>query len=487
MARRVVLALMVALFALAPSAAYAETADQVAAAFRSSQVYQAKGLDLLDVASVTAELSGGDPPVYVAVLPASFASSAAQADSRATDIGKALGISDAVVLVITANKHLGAGMGSAAAGRGVDADTALADELATDRGGFTKDNVTAFVLSFNQRIAQQVSNGGEASGNGSGFGTGTGTSSSSGGSSGLWLLGGVLAAGGVGTALVVRSGRRRRDRLNDGLKAEVEQLYNRLANDVLTLDPKDNDVARQALADASERYNATGAALAGADTPPEFAAARRTAVEGLTAARTARTALGLDPGPEIPLAYDGGPQLTEDAQVQFGDQTYDGSPTYQPGRKHYFGGGTVNGQPVSRGWYSAPFWEPFLLGSILSGGFGHGGGFGMAAASGEPGETMPRTTSPDEVATGVAAAVAVAATGVAAAAATGAAEAVEAAEAAAGTGSRRYSATTSSGSVTARTWSTVTPGASSRSTRPSGSTSMTARSVMIRWMHARPV
>jgi len=44
----------------------------------------------------------------------------------------------------------------------------------------------------------------------------------------------------------------------------------------------------------------------------------------------------------------------------------------------------------------------------------------------------------------------------------------------------RYKSMTSSGSVAARTSSNVTPGANSRSTRPSGSTSITQRSVMIR-------
>ncbi len=368
--RVLLVALLAAVVTLAPGIAYAENAAQVASALRTSPVYQANGLNLIDVPSVTSEVSGTNPQVYVAVLAAGAASTAQEADDLATEIGRALGVSNAVVLVVTASKHLGAGEGSAAAAQGVSADSALADELATDRGGFTKDNVTAFVLSFSQRIAQQASSGGSASGNGS-----VDSTSRSSGAGGLWLVGGVLVAGGVGTALVVRSGRRRRDRLNEGLKVEVEQLYNRLANDVMTIDTKDDAVARQAMSDAGERYNATGAALAEADSPPEFAAARRCAVEGLTAARTARTALGLDPGPEIPMAYGVGQQLTADQQVTFGGTTYDGSPTYQPGRPHYYGGGYVGGQNVPGGWYSGRFWEPFLLGSILTGGLG-GGGFG---------------------------------------------------------------------------------------------------------------
>ena len=363
--RRVLLPLLLLL--LAPTGtAYAESADQVASALRNSPVYQSSGLDLVDVPTLASELSGTDPQVYVAVLPASAASSAKQADERATEIGRALGESDAVVLVITANKHLGAGEGSRAADRGVDADAALKAELSSERGAFDKDAITAFVTSFKERVLSQVGSGSSSGGG------------SSGGSSGGFPWAPVVLVGalGAGAGAVVVSSRRRKARLNDGLRAEVEQLYSRLANDVGTLDPGDSAVAKQALADAAERYNACGAALAIADSPAQFAAARRTAVEGLTAARVARRELGLDLGPDVPLVPGDGPQLAQDASVRVAGQDYEGSPEYRPGRQHYFGGGSVGGQHVPGGWYSTPFWEPFLLGSILSGGFGGFGGGG---------------------------------------------------------------------------------------------------------------
>ncbi len=368
---------LVVLFALllvaVPGTARAESTAQVAAALRSSPVYQSPGLDLVDVAALTSALGGASPRVDVAVLPATAASSATQAEARAQAIVAALGQSDVVVLVVTANRHLGAWADGAAQARGVNSGTALSAELAAISGKpFDKPTLTAFVTSFGQRIAQQASAGPSAGG-------GTAVvpqQRSSSSNTGAYLLGGLVVIGGGATALAVRSSRNRRKRLNEGLRADVEQLYNRLGNDVATLDASDNAVARQALADASERYNATGSVLATADSPPEFAAARRSAVEGLTAAQTARKALGLDPGPEIPSLQGSGPHLTDDQQVQFGDQAYDGSPTYRPGRGHYFEGGNVNGQMVQGGWYSAPFWTPFLLGSVLSGGFGGGGLFG---------------------------------------------------------------------------------------------------------------
>ena len=366
---------------LVPGTARADSASQVAQALQSSPVYQAKGLDLVDVPALQSQLQGADPPVYVAVLTAAAAASADQAHSRAIEIGQALAQSDAVVLVITASRHLGAAEGNGAATRGVQSGADLQAVLSAARAGaFTKANVTTLATNFAQRVQQEASAGSSGSGGSTSDGTFGGSSNSgssgSGSHGGALLLGALVLLGGGGTALALRSSRRRKARANEGLRADVEQLYNRLGSDVSTIDPGTDPVAKQAMADAAERYNACGAVLATADSPAEFGSARRTAVEGLTAARTARTTLGLDPGPEIPLPPGVGPQLTGDQAIQVGDQQYDGSASYQPGRPHYFGGGNLRGQMVPGGWYSTPFWEPFLLGSLLSGGLGGGGLFG---------------------------------------------------------------------------------------------------------------
>jgi len=196
----------------------------------------------------------------------------------------------------------------------------------------------------------------------------------SGGSSAVpWVLGaiGVLGAGGAGAWAVSR--RRRKQKEMEGRRAEVLSLYDRLGADVQNLNPGDDPVARQALVDAAERYTATGSQLAHADTHAEFDVARRTALEGLQAARTARKQLGLDPGPDLPpIAPTYGDQLTSPQQVQVGDKAYQGYPQYTPGAPYYYGGG--GGYPG--GWYSFPFWETVLLGSVLSGGFGGGWGGG---------------------------------------------------------------------------------------------------------------
>ncbi len=178
--------------------------------------------------------------------------------------------------------------------------------------------------------------------------------------------------------LYLRSRRRREQRiaqrsLSDA-RAQVTPYYDRLANEVNTIDPGDNATARQAMADASERFTSAGGQLAAADSLEKYAQARRTTLEGLYAARTARTALGLDPGPQLPpIAQSTGEHLSRPQEVTVQGQTFQGYPAYTPGAPYYYGGG----YGVPGGWYGVPFWETLLLGSVLTGGFGGGwGGFG---------------------------------------------------------------------------------------------------------------
>lgn len=371
--RRLLPLLLVPLLVLAWSGpALAVDAERVAVALRSSPVYQEPGVDVVDVVTLTAELTADAPRVVVAVLSTEAASDDAAARSQAIAIGSALLESDLVVLVVTADGHYGTAAGKAAVSRGVDAREALAAERESVQGApFDKDIVTALVTSFAQRIAGQAARDESVP-----------VSRSSG--NGLLLLLLVMGAAGGGVLLLVRSARQRRARLLQGLRSEIDGLYARLAADITDLEPGEDMAAKQALADASERYSACGEVLAEADTPSELAVARRTALEGLTAARVARTALGLDPGPDLPAVVPGtGPQLAVPERVAVGGQVFEGSPAYEPGRKHYFGGGTVDGRQVPGGWYGVPFWEPFLLGSILTGGFGGFGGFGHGDSDGD--------------------------------------------------------------------------------------------------------
>jgi hypothetical protein len=200
--RRVLLAL--ALLLLAASPARAEDVAQLAAALRTSPVHQAPGLDLVDVATLTSELTGTDPRLYVAVLPATAAGTPAQAKDLAVAIGKELAESDAVVLVITADGAFGTGHGDVAKAHGVDSAKALAAEL-KDLHSLTKDALTAFVLSFAERVANQVATPAP------GVQTGDVPVLTGGGSGTGWLVGGTLVMLlGLAAAAVVLPRRLRR-------------------------------------------------------------------------------------------------------------------------------------------------------------------------------------------------------------------------------------------------------------------------------------
>ncbi|MEW2376307.1 hypothetical protein AB0883_09420 [Micromonospora sp. NPDC047812] len=195
-------------------------------------------------------------------------------------------------------------------------------------------------------------------------------------------------------------------RLEDA-RADAQRWYERLGGQVMNLHG-DHPAVRQALVDAGERYNAAGSQLEQARSVEQYRLARETALEGLTYARAARVALGIDPGPELPplAAAQGAGQLTRERQVDVQGQTFKAGP--QPGRDtpYYYPGGRYQGRPVPAGWYSTPWWKTALgagagvLGGVLiadalfSPGFGDPGygyeagyqeGFGDATGYGEQG------------------------------------------------------------------------------------------------------
>jgi hypothetical protein len=344
----------------------------------------------LDPERVRSAVRESSVPTYVVAVSAATADAAGGAGALVPEVGRRLG-GEAAVLVITDARQLRAAEGGAAAGRGVDAATAVEQALAAGgSGAFDEAGVTAVVTDFVQRVDSQTTGR-------TGTGTGTGGGAGAGALLPLLLLG--LLGGGAYAVTRSRRGRKEHARSMQDARADVESLYARLGSDVQTLAPGDDAVARQALADAAERYNATGALMARADTDGEWAAARRTAVEGLTAARVVRERLGLDPGPEIPMPAASAPRLEQASRVQVGDQQFDGSPRYTPGRPHYFEGGYYGGRTVPGGWYATPFWQTMLLTSVLGGrrrssyggygagyGRGRGGGIlgGGAAGTGRP-------------------------------------------------------------------------------------------------------
>lgn len=161
--------------------------------------------------------------------------------------------------------------------------------------------------------------------------------------------------------LVVRGNRHRSTALADA-QADARAAIDRLAGQVNNL-VGSNDAARQALADAGERYTAAGAQVGAANTPAQARLAKQTALEGLYYARAARVAMDLDPGPPIP-ELDGqraAGSVTEDRSVDVDGRALEASPAPSDRTPNYYPGGVVAGRPVPAGWYSEPWWKPALV------------------------------------------------------------------------------------------------------------------------------
>jgi hypothetical protein len=172
-------------------------------------------------------------------------------------------------------------------------------------------------------------------------------------------------------------------------QAEARRWVERLGGQVYALDPKDDPAARQALADAAERFTAAGAQVDQATSAQQYRLAQQTAYEGLYYVRAARTSLGLDPGPDLP-PIPGQQQagaVSEDRTVNVEGHEYEASAKPGARTQHYYPGGLVAGRPVPQGWYSEPWWQPALVAgawgvgsylvaaSLFSGMAGIGGGW----------------------------------------------------------------------------------------------------------------
>lgn len=379
-ARLLLVAAAAGLGVLAVSAASAVAADPVTdaeAKLRTANLYVDPSVQgfKLDQTKLTAAIPNG---VKIAVLP----TNAQSAEHLAGEIGGAINPAAKVVGVFTGDaQHFDFGAGSSAYCKGYAGNKADA-VLAAQREQMIKTHdVTELLSDFAASVATGPALGSKACGaGGSGNGVAPAKKKDSGGSVWPWIAGiGVLGAGGIGGLAWYR--RRRKKRELDVARSKVMPYFDRLANEVNTVDTKDNDVAQQAMADASERFNTAGTQIDTADSVEKFGQARRTTLEGLYAARAARKALGLDEGAPLPPVMDGhGDQLSEPQDVTVRGQTFQGHPAYTPGSPYYYGGG----YGVPGGWYATPFWETLLVASVLGGGLGGwgGGGYGYGYDSG---------------------------------------------------------------------------------------------------------
>jgi hypothetical protein len=182
----------------------------------------------------------------------------------------------------------------------------------------------------------------------------------------------VIAAIGLGVYSSSKaSGARNAASLADA-KADARRLIERLGGQVLNLTGTD-DASKQAMADASERYTAASSQIDQATTARQAALAKESAVEGLYYVRAARTAMGIDPGPELEslAGQRTAGTVTEDRQINYEGRQIQASPAPSQRTPNYYPGGRVAGRPVPAGWYSEPWWKPALvagawgLGSVL--------------------------------------------------------------------------------------------------------------------------
>jgi len=155
-------------------------------------------------------------------------------------------------------------------------------------------------------------------------------------------------------------------------KADARRVIERLGGQVLSLTGTDA-ASQQALADASERFTAASSQIDQATTAKQAMLAKESAIEGLYYVRAARTAMGMDPGPELETiaGQKSAGSVTEDRRVQFEGREIEASPVPSPNTPNYYPGGRVAGRPVPAGWYSEPWWKPALragawgMGSVL--------------------------------------------------------------------------------------------------------------------------
>src|ERR1700754_2387308 len=128
----------------------------------------------------------------------------------------------------------------------------------------------------------------------------------------------VVVALGVVVYATMRASDRRNAASRDDAKADALRIIERLGGQVINLTGSD-DASKQALADASERYTAAGSQIEQATTAKQALLAKESALEGLYYVRAARTAMGMDPGPEIETlsGQQAAGAVTEDRRIDF--------------------------------------------------------------------------------------------------------------------------------------------------------------------------
>lgn len=139
--------------------------------------------------------------------------------------------------------------------------------------------------------------------------------------------------------------------------ADARRWIERLGSQVLSISGSDT-ASTQAMADASERYNAASSQISTAATPEQARQAKESALEGMHYVAAAREIMGMPAGPAIPPleGQRAAGSVTEKRTIDFEGEQISASPNASAETPHYYPGGRVAGRPVPAGWYSTPWW-----------------------------------------------------------------------------------------------------------------------------------
>ncbi|AHI23387.1 hypothetical protein [Corynebacterium vitaeruminis] len=187
---------------------------------------------------------------------------------------------------------------------------------------------------------------------------------------GLLLI--LLVVGGLVFALSRMNGGKSQKQVEqtnfDDAVADARRWIDRLGSQVLTLSGTDA-ASTQAIADASERFNAASSQISQATTVRQAQLARESALEGLHYVNAAREIMGLPAGPQLPPleGQRAAGRVTETRTVTQDGQTITASPVATDATPNYYPGGTVAGRPVPAGWYSRPWWAEAMVSGVWTG------------------------------------------------------------------------------------------------------------------------
>lgn len=368
--------LLFSLFA-APANAQVTAVDAAANALRSNPVYVHSGAERagdVDADRLRRQISEGDSPLFVAVLPAAAVDEAGGDVNRLPSVlAGRVGLRGTYAVVAGSRFRAGSNV----------LRTGQAGSLATAafqaRSG---DGVGAVLETFVDRVnsAAAGSNASESGGNSASDGGSSDGGSGGGGSGGLLLL---LAIGGGGLFLWSRSrnrGRRQEERKE--MEADRQLLQAELSvlgNDVMELEPHVtlHPNARPDYDAGVTRYQSAQAALEYADDQVDLVRVERVIDEGRYAMARARARIdGREPPPPPETLTRPGrhdePALDVDERGEPVYVGYGGMPWYGGGG--WFGGGSG-------------LLTGLMLGQMLGGGFGGWGGHGHGDGGGDGGDS----------------------------------------------------------------------------------------------------